>query len=92
MLRVHVLQYSNLIIYVCNGGSYFQLLSVAADVSITAHEYTFALLFLCFLFYRASEIAHFQQVLKHPAYKANPLGAISEHIKNALQKELENKT
>ena len=47
---------------------------------------------LCFLFYRASEIAHFQQVLKHPAYKANPLGAISEHIKNALQKELEKET
>ncbi|KAJ7369689.1 hypothetical protein OS493_037191, partial [Desmophyllum pertusum] len=32
---------------------------------------------------QASEIAHFQQVLKHPAFKANPLSAISEHIKNA---------
>lgn len=41
---------------------------------------------------QASEIAHFQQVLKHPAFKADPLGAISEHIKNAVQKELENAT
>ncbi|KAL9959241.1 hypothetical protein ACROYT_G036338 [Oculina patagonica] len=41
---------------------------------------------------QASEIAHFQQVLKHPAFKANPLAAISEHIKNAVQKEHENGT
>lgn len=40
----------------------------------------------------ASEIAHFQQVVKHPAFKANPLAAISEHIKNAIQREHENQT
>jgi len=51
------------------------------------------LLQLFFLFfYRASEIAHFQQVLQHPAFQANPLAAISEHIKNAIQKEHENQT
>ena len=50
--------------------------------------YTIDLLF----FFRASEIAHFQQVLKHPAFKANPLGAISEHIKNAVQREHEHRT
>lgn len=41
---------------------------------------------------QASEIAHFQQVLQHPAYKANPLAAISEHIKNAVQREHESQT
>ncbi|KAM7444087.1 hypothetical protein ABFA07_007268 [Porites harrisoni] len=41
---------------------------------------------------QASEIAHFQQVLQHPAYKANPLAAISEHIKNAVQRERESQT
>lgn len=40
----------------------------------------------------ASEIAHFQQVVKHPAFKANPLAAICEHIKNAIQREHENQT
>ncbi|XP_068751719.1 ribosome biogenesis protein SLX9 homolog [Montipora capricornis] len=41
---------------------------------------------------QASEIARFQQVLQHPAYQANPLAAISEHIKNAVQRERENQT
>ena len=48
--------------------------------------------FLCVFVFRASEIAHFQQVLQHPAYKANPLAAISEHIKNAVQREQESQT
>ena len=48
--------------------------------------------FFCVFVFRASEIAHFQQVLQHPAYKANPLAAISEHIKNAVQREHESQT
>lgn len=45
-----------------------------------------------FLTCSASEIAHFQEVVKHPAFKADPLAAISEHIKNAIQREHENQT
>ena len=44
------------------------------------------------VFLRAREIAHFHKVLQHPAYQANPLAAISEHIKNAIQRENENQT
>lgn len=34
-------------------------------------------------FFRLSEVDHFQQVLSHPAFKANPLDTITQHIKNA---------
>ena len=44
------------------------------------------------VFHRAREVAHFQKVLQHPAYQANPLAAISEHIKTAIQRENENQT
>ena len=49
-------------------------------------------IFFSFLTCSASEIAHFQEVVKHPAFKADPLAAISEHIKNAIQREHENQT
>ncbi|XP_029196320.2 ribosome biogenesis protein slx9-like [Acropora millepora] len=41
---------------------------------------------------QAKEVAHFQKVLQHPAYQANPLAAISEHIKTAIQRENGNQT
>ncbi|XP_015750444.1 PREDICTED: ribosome biogenesis protein slx9-like [Acropora digitifera] len=41
---------------------------------------------------QAREVAHFQKVLQHPAYQANPLAAISEHIKTAIQRENGNQT
>ena len=80
------------------------LLSYNGKLGVYKYEKTFAHLvkrpavlitgnlIVSMFFYRASEIAHFQQVLKHPAFKANPLGAIAEHIKNAVQKDLENAT
>lgn len=49
-------------------------------------------IFFSLLTCSASEIAHFQEVVKHPAFKADPLAAISEHIKNAIQREHENQT
>ena len=49
-------------------------------------------IFFSLLTCSASEIAHFQEVVKHPAFKADPLAAISEHIKNAIQREQENQT
>lgn len=49
-------------------------------------------IFFSLLTCSASEIAHFQEVVKHPAFKADPLAAISEHIKNAIQREYENQT
>lgn len=42
--------------------------------------------------YRMAEIEHFQKVLNHPAYQSNPVSAISEHLKLAIQKETEEKT
>ena len=49
-------------------------------------------IFFSFLTCSASEIAQCQEVVKHPAFKADPLAAISEHIKNAIQREHENQT
>ncbi|KAK3736116.1 hypothetical protein QZH41_013537, partial [Actinostola sp. cb2023] len=39
-----------------------------------------------------AEIEHFQQVLNHPAYQSNPVSAISEHLKLAIQRETDSKT
>ena len=36
------------------------------------------------LCYSLSEVDHFQKVLEHPAFKADPLGAIAQHIQNAV--------
>lgn len=33
--------------------------------------------------FRLSEVDHFQSVLAHPAFKEDPLGAITQHIRNA---------
>jgi len=32
----------------------------------------------------AEEVNHFSQVVEHAAFKANPLAAIAEHLKNTL--------
>ena len=31
------------------------------------------------------EIAQFQAVLKHPAFQANPLGTIQDHLENTIK-------
>ncbi|XP_031558201.1 ribosome biogenesis protein slx9-like [Actinia tenebrosa] len=39
-----------------------------------------------------ADIEHFKQVLKHPSYQSNPISAISEHLKIAVQREADPKT
>ena len=42
------------------------------------------MLMFCFvLLLRLSEVDHFQSVLAHPAFQEDPLGAITQHIRNA---------
>ena len=41
---------------------------------------------------RMADLQTFQQVLSHPAFKLDPLGAISKHLKNAASIEQENPT
>ena len=42
------------------------------------------LLLIIIIVVRLSEVDHYQDVLKHPAFKQDPLQAISEHVSNSV--------
>ena len=53
-----------------------------SDVIYKSWQIIFVDVLFCFIL-RLSEVDHFQSVLAHPAFQEDPLGAITQHIRNA---------
>lgn len=53
-----------------------------SDMIYKSWQIIFVDVLFCFIL-RLSEVDHFQSVLAHPAFQEDPLGAITQHIRNA---------
>ena len=61
---------------------------VTFSMFVIEHGLLYSFIQYCLLSCSVREVDHFQDVLKHPAYKEDPLGAITQHIQNSLSREL----
>ena len=56
-------------------------------IRVFTYEYYYIIVSHLLNDFRLQDMNAFKAVLGHPVYKANPLGTISEHLRNKLKQE-----